>query len=107
MTTDELGCLAADLLEGADAIAAFLNWSPRRVRYLAALGVLPVFRFGDGQVLNARRSTLRQWIERLDAAALNAAIQAAQCAAEASNQKIARGRARTPRARKLASNQAA
>jgi hypothetical protein len=67
--------LSDDLLEGADAIAAFLDWKPRKVRHLAAQGAMPVFRLGDGQILNARKSTLVRWINDLDAAALQAALK--------------------------------
>jgi hypothetical protein len=67
----------ADLLEGADEIGAFLGWHPRKVRHLAAQGAMPVFRFGDGQVLHARRATLARWLFELDQAAFEAASRPA------------------------------
>lgn len=50
--------LAADLLEGADQIAAFMGLSPRQVYHLQ--GHLPVFTIGAK--LFARKSTIVQWI---------------------------------------------
>jgi phage terminase Nu1 subunit (DNA packaging protein) len=69
--------LATDILVGAEEIADFLGWKPRRVRYLAEQGELPVFRVGHGQTLHARKSTLTRWIVDLD----NAALQAVQAGA--------------------------
>jgi hypothetical protein len=62
--------LADDILEGADRIALFLFGDPkqrRRVYWLAEKQSLPVFRLG--QSLCARKSTLRQFIERQEGAA--------------------------------------
>ena len=57
------GKLAEDVLHGAEEIADFL-FGDRRLRrkvyYLAESSRLPVFRYGAR--LNARRSTLLQWI---------------------------------------------
>lgn len=53
-----------DLLEGAEAIAAFLYGSPtkrRKVYHLAATSRLPHFRLGS--VLCARKSRILVWIE--------------------------------------------
>lgn len=58
--------LAEDLLEGADAIAAFLGWTPRRVYHVAEKGGLPIHKL-PGIGLIARKSTLRVVFERLDA----------------------------------------
>lgn len=55
--------LSADLLRGADEIAAFLFGSPgerRRIYYLVETSRLPVFRLGAA--LCARRSVLLEWI---------------------------------------------
>jgi len=72
--------LSDDWLEGADAIAKFLGWKPRKVRHLASQGAMPVFRLGGGQILNARKSTLARWITDLDANALQAALNCAEAA---------------------------
>ena len=58
--------LAGDLLDGVDAISKFTGWPPRRVYYLAERGLLPLFKVGDRK-WQARRSTLRSYIERLEA----------------------------------------
>jgi hypothetical protein len=58
--------LAADLLNGVAAIAAFTGWPQRRVYYLAERGLLPVFKMGDRKWC-ARKSTLRTHIEKLEA----------------------------------------
>jgi len=63
--------LAQDLLEGADAIAAFMFGDPRkrrRVYYLAERGLIPAFKLGE--TLCARRSTLVAHIQAQEAAAL-------------------------------------
>lgn len=55
--------LADDLLEGADAIAAFIfggRGSRRKIYYLAECSHLPVFRLGTQ--LCARKSVLLRWI---------------------------------------------
>ena len=69
MSDDHNTRLADDILEGADRIALFL-FGPkqrRRVYWLAEKQSLPVFRLG--QSLCARKSTLRQFIERQEGAA--------------------------------------
>jgi excisionase family DNA binding protein len=58
-----------DLLSGAEAIAAYVGVTPRRIYHLAETGRLPVFRIGS--TLCARRSTLRRWIEDMERAAIN------------------------------------
>ena len=60
--------LNTDLLEGAEAIAAFLGMSQRRVFYLAEHRRLPVFKIGNK--LNARKSTLLRHIEQLEREAM-------------------------------------
>lgn len=60
---DTTNNLADDMLEGAEAIAAFI-WGDkakkRRIYYLADTKQLPVFRLGDH--LHARKSQLRAFI---------------------------------------------
>lgn len=57
--------LAADLLRGADAIAAFLGFPRRTVYHAVAKGHLPHFRIGE--TVCARKSTLARWIEQQEA----------------------------------------
>lgn len=52
--------LAADILQGASAIAAWTGFKPRTVYHLAATGALPTFKVGD--LVCARKSTLGAWI---------------------------------------------
>lgn len=52
--------LAADLLRGADAIAAFLGFPRRAVYHSVSKGHLPHFRIGE--TVCARKSTLTTWI---------------------------------------------
>jgi hypothetical protein len=59
--------LADDLLDGAAAIAEFTGWSERRVFYLAETKQLPCFKVGSKWC--ARRSTLREYIEKLESGA--------------------------------------
>lgn len=61
------GNLAADILRGADAIAAHLGFPRRAIYHLVAKGRLPHFRLGD--TVCARRSTLARWIEQQEAQA--------------------------------------
>jgi hypothetical protein len=71
--TEKIEALAGDILRGAAAISAFLfdDEEDRRVVYnLAAKRNLPCFYMG--QTLCARRSTLKAWIERQEAAHLEA-----------------------------------
>jgi hypothetical protein len=63
--------LGDDLLVGAEAIAAFVYGDPRkkrRVFHFAANGELPIFRVGD--LLHARKSVLREFIEQRERAAV-------------------------------------
>jgi excisionase family DNA binding protein len=57
--------LAADLLDGIPAIAAYLGLPVRRIYELAEKKKLPLFKLGDRK-WQARRSTLRRHIEGLD-----------------------------------------
>jgi excisionase family DNA binding protein len=57
--------LAADLLDGIPAIAAYLGLPVRRTYELAEKKRLPLFKLGDRK-WQARRSTLRRHIEELD-----------------------------------------
>lgn len=52
--------LADDLLEGADAIGAFLGWTQRQVYHRAAQRQFPHSKTGN--VLLARKSTLLKWL---------------------------------------------
>jgi hypothetical protein len=58
--------LAADLLSGAEAIAAFLgpSFTERKVYHLAEKGSLPVFRLPGARTLYGRKSELRQTFSR-------------------------------------------
>ncbi|WP_349621737.1 hypothetical protein [Azospirillum argentinense] len=62
--------LAADMLEGADQIAAFMGLSARQVYHLQ--GRLPVFSIGAK--LFARKSTIVHWIAEQEAKATGATI---------------------------------
>ena len=56
--------IGGDLLEGADAIAAFLygdGGDKRKVYHLVQQGALPAFRMGN--IVCARKSTLLAWIK--------------------------------------------
>jgi excisionase family DNA binding protein len=55
-----------DVLNGAGAIAAFLNQTARRTYHLLESGKLPAFKLG-GRKWQARKSTLRRHIEALEA----------------------------------------
>ena len=52
--------IAADILRGADDIAAFLGLDKRAVYHAASRNKLPTFRLGA--IICARRSTLMAWI---------------------------------------------
>jgi hypothetical protein len=58
------GELSKDLLSGAAAIAAYLGWTERRVRYVAEKKQLPVFWIGRRMM--ARKTTLNAHFERLE-----------------------------------------
>jgi hypothetical protein len=60
--------LKNDLLNGAEAIAAFLNQTERRIYHLLEMGKLPAFKLG-GRKWQARKSSLRRQIEALEAKA--------------------------------------
>jgi hypothetical protein len=60
--------LADDLLVGVAAIAEYLGEPPRRVFYLAKRGAIPAFKLPGAAIWHARKSTLRQHIERLEGA---------------------------------------
>ncbi len=59
--------LAADMLRGADDIAAFIGMDRRAVYHAASHGKLPTFRIGA--IICARKSTLLNWIEQQEKAA--------------------------------------
>ena len=52
--------IAADILRGADEIAAFLGLDRRAIYHAASRAKLPTFRVGA--IICARRSTLLAWI---------------------------------------------
>ena len=54
-----------DILAGAAAIGVYMGFNTRRVFYLIERGELPHFRLGAR--VYARRSTLRRFIEKLEA----------------------------------------
>ena len=58
--------LADDLLTGVEAIAAFTGLKKRSVYYLAERGKLPLFKM-DERKWCGRKSTLRSYIEKLEA----------------------------------------
>jgi hypothetical protein len=58
--------LKNDVLNGAEAIAAFLNQTERRIYHLLETGKLPAFKLGDRK-WQARKSSLRRHIEALEA----------------------------------------
>jgi excisionase family DNA binding protein len=58
--------LAADLLDGIPAIAAYLGLPVRRTYELAEKKKLPLFKLGERK-WQGRKSTLRRHIEELDA----------------------------------------
>lgn len=70
--------LADDLLEGATAISLFL-WGDeskrRRVYHCADAGQLPIFRIGE--ILHARKSTLRAFIAEREKDAITKTTKAA------------------------------
>ena len=56
--------LSADLLDGADEIAAFTGWPRRRVFYLLEKKLIPGFKVGNRWT--ARKSRLKRYIEELE-----------------------------------------
>lgn len=67
MTINDNNPLAADILQGADAIAAWTGFKRRTIYHSVAAGHLPTFRMGD--IICARKSTLTKWIEAQEQAA--------------------------------------
>jgi hypothetical protein len=63
--------MAADTLEGAAAIAAFIGKTERQTEHLLSKRRLPAFKIGN--VWHMRRSTYLKFIERLEAKATEAA----------------------------------
>ncbi len=73
MQTENTAEFAEDLLEGAEAIALFIfgtEKARRKVYYQIERKYLPVFRLG--QLICARKSTLRQWIEKQEQTGIGA-----------------------------------
>jgi hypothetical protein len=68
MTQETPTSLSADIILGADAIAAEMGISARSVYHLAKIKRIPVFSLGAK--LAARKSTLRKFIEDQEAQAL-------------------------------------
>jgi hypothetical protein len=65
--------LASDLLQGGAEISTFIFGDPsqrRRIYWLAEQQSLPVFRLG--QLLCARKSTVKAWIESQERVGLGA-----------------------------------
>jgi hypothetical protein len=63
---------ADDLLEGADAIAAFVYGDKtrrRKIYHLASIQAIPTFNLGA--IVCARKSTLLQWIKAQEARSLS------------------------------------
>jgi len=58
--------VADDILKGADDIAAYLGMDRRAIYYAISKGRLPTFRIGTG--VFARKSTLIEWIVKMEAA---------------------------------------
>jgi excisionase family DNA binding protein len=59
-TADNDNSISADLLKGADEIAAFLGEDRRAVYFALSKGRIPHFRIG--QNIRARKSTLLAWM---------------------------------------------
>lgn len=57
-----------DLLTGFKAIGEYLGWSYRQAQYRSSIGDLPTFKLGHH--VCARRSTLREWAEKVEAKAI-------------------------------------
>ena len=60
-----MNSLKDDLLDSVDAIAEYMNKSPRQTYYLLERGLLPAFKLGGKW--QARKSTLHRHIEQLEA----------------------------------------
>jgi|GEM_PF-3979517 len=63
---DKCNNLAEDLLEGANAIAVFLGWTPRQVYNACEKGCLPIHKV-PGIGITARKSALLAFFDHLDA----------------------------------------
>jgi excisionase family DNA binding protein len=61
---------SSDLLNGVNAIAKYLNLTPRQVYHLAESGSLPLFKFGGTGQWRGRKSTLSKHIDALERAAM-------------------------------------
>jgi excisionase family DNA binding protein len=61
---------SSDLLNGVNAIAKYLNLTPRQVYHLAESGSLPLFKFGGAGQWRGRKSTLSKHIDALECAAM-------------------------------------
>lgn len=71
MSYEPRDSLAADTIEGAAAIAAFLGKTERQANYLLEKKQLPAYKLGGRW--HMRRTTFEAFVARLEAAALNAA----------------------------------
>jgi excisionase family DNA binding protein len=67
MTANDNNPLSADILQGADAIAAWTGFKRRTIYHAVTKGSLPTFRVGE--TICARKSTLTKWIETQEKAA--------------------------------------
>ena len=63
--------LKDDLLVNVNAIAKYVNKTPRQVYYLLEHGFLPAYKLGG--LWQARRSTINNHIEQLEAATIREA----------------------------------
>ena len=61
---------SSDLLNGVNAIAKYLNLTPRQVYHLAESRSLPLFKYGGTGPWRGRKSTLTRHIEALERAAM-------------------------------------
>nr|WP_295831158.1 hypothetical protein [uncultured Azospirillum sp.] len=70
-TLEDVGTesIAHDLLQGAEAIGAFMGLDPRQVYYQSKR--LPIFKIGA--LICARKSTLIRWIEEQESRTRNSA----------------------------------
>lgn len=59
--------LAVDILQGADAIAAWTGFKRRAIYHAVASGHIPTFRMGE--IICARKSTLTRWVAEQEARA--------------------------------------
>ena len=73
----EKASLADDLMSGVTAIADFTGWPARRIYEEAEKGRLPLFKLPGGRIWQGRKSTLLEYIARLEAAGQPKAHKAA------------------------------